>query len=790
MKNYCFAFLSLVFTSQAMAQSQYVVSGEVYDLDGQPLSGSTLVLSAHGFMADEKGRFVSPEVSEGIHRLQVSFVGYETVDTLLNVKSDLVLHFHLKEDATLLDQVVIRTSEESTIYNTETVSQRDLMENFAGSFAKTLEKLPGVNSMDIGSGASKPIIRGLGFNRVAVSENGVKQEGQQWGADHGLEMDALNTEEAEVIKGVGTIEYGSDAMGGVIQINNEKVPGVHSFAGGVTTYAKTVNEAVGVAAHLKARGDRFFYKLKASAQDYADYRVPTDRINYLNTVIPIHNRRMKNTAGQEMNWYGQFGYVGKRIQNILSVSNVYSKSGFFPGSHGIPIAANVEDDGNRRNVEYPRQNVNHFKVTNSSAWFFDDGDKLNLNLAFQNNRRQEWSAFHSHYGNQSAPEKDPNLELDFDLNTFDVALKYEHLSHQNHKTTFGVQQNYQNNTIRGYGFLLPKYHRWSLGAFGIHEHYVSERFSYQAGARLDYASLRVSPYYDAILYDFLVAKGEPNELAQRYAQRSREIEKEYTSFNAMVGGKYELSETLYFSATVGTNFRFPTAIELGANGLHHGAFRHEKGNPDLNPERGWAVDVKAAFEKGGFQTEVSPYLYYFTNYIFLKPTGVFSILPDGGQIYEYTQSEALISGLEWKVAQKLWERWRAEVIFEYIYNKQITGNAKTEYPLPFTPPMNVFGELKYSFEDGRNFKETEIYIHTRWMDAQNRIAQGEEFTPSSTVFGAGVQSTIRIGGFGVIAGLQVTNVFDTKVLNHASYYRPLEIPELGRSLQLMVQIPF
>src|SRR5690606_13525295 len=99
--------------------------------------------------------------------------------------------------------------------------------------AKSLENVAGVTAMEIGSGVSKPMIRGLGFTRIAVTENGIKQEGQQWGADHGLEIDALQAEEVEIIKGVGAIAYGSDAIGGVIRINNEKIPQENSTSGNV-----------------------------------------------------------------------------------------------------------------------------------------------------------------------------------------------------------------------------------------------------------------------------------------------------------------------------------------------------------------------------------------------------------------------------------------------------------------------------------------------------------------------------------------------------------------------------
>ncbi|WP_025125705.1 TonB-dependent receptor [Myroides odoratimimus] len=781
--------LSLVASIGTYAQ-QYVVKGKVSDIYGEALVGSNITFSGLQSGTDLKGQFISTPVSAGQHRLLVEYLGYKTVDTLLTVKSDMYLDLHLKEDNTLLDQVVVSTHGLKTIANTEVVSNKQLVESFSGSFAKTLTSVPGVNAMDIGAGASKPIIRGLGFNRVAVAENGAKQEGQQWGADHGLEIDAFSTEEVEVIKGVGTIEYGSDAIGGVIKINNEKVPEVHSFSGSATMFGKTVNDSYGASVQVKGRDEKFFYKFKATGQDAGDYRVPVSEINYLNTVIPIHGNRMKNTASKNFALYGQIGYVDNNFKNILSISNVYDKSGFFPGSHGLPNVASVADDGNHRNIEYPRQNVNHFKVVNTTTWDSSLQDKWTFMVAYQNNRRQEHSLFHSHFDDQTPPSSNPNLELQFVLNTVDASVKYEHLFNNNHKLTLGVQQNFQNNTIDGYGFLLPKFNRQSTGVFGMYEYFVNDKLTLEGGARFDYASVHVKPFYDQFLFDYLKEQGYADQLANKYAQRSTTTDRDFTSVNGMVGAKYTLNDNFNFGATVGTNFRFPTAIELASNGVHHGAFRHEKGNPDLDPEKGIALDFRAEFKTPTFNTTFSPYLYYFSNYIYLKPSGKFSILPDSGQIYEYTQSEAIISGFEWKVEKRFFDRLNISAVLEYIYNQQVSNGQNGAYPLPFTPPMNVFGEVRYSFRDTDMFKESEVYFNGKWYAEQERIAQGEEVTPSSQSFGAGVSSTVQFGKFKARTTLSISNMFDTKILNHTSFYRPLGIPELGRSIQLMIQVPF
>ncbi len=138
--------------------------------------------------------------------------------------------------------------------------------------------------------------------------------------------------------------------------------------------------------------------------------------------MPVYGRKLKNTAGVERN-IGLFTqYQRKGYKADYSISNVYQKTGFFPGAHGVPDASRVEDDGDSRNIELPYSKVNHLKVTTHQQYAWE---KLILSgdLGFQNNHREEWSAFHTHYGSQPAPEKDPDKELAFDLNTYSASVK-------------------------------------------------------------------------------------------------------------------------------------------------------------------------------------------------------------------------------------------------------------------------------------------------------------------------------------------------------------------------------
>ena len=278
----------------------YSVKGNIIDSLGAPIEGAHVHTSKIFTLSQADGSYHLSNLIEGTHQIQVSYMGYVSADTLIRLSKDRILNFRLKPDTSTLGEVLIQTRAiEKTTVSREVVDQEYLQKEFTGSLAKSLEKLPGLNAMEIGAGTSKPIIRGLGLNRVAVAENGIKQEGQQWGADHGLELDGLAIENLEILKGVGAIEYGSDAIGGVIKVNNTKPPSANGFSGHVTALGKSVNNTIGSSLNLNYKGDKFFYKLKLTGMEYGDYSLPTDTISYLNFKMPIYEEQLKNTAGKE-----------------------------------------------------------------------------------------------------------------------------------------------------------------------------------------------------------------------------------------------------------------------------------------------------------------------------------------------------------------------------------------------------------------------------------------------------------------------------------------------------------
>lgn len=775
------------------AFAQHIISGQVVDQNQKPIPFASVEFNQEVIQADIQGKFSFPNLPSGTYDLFIHEQGYVPIEKKIILNQSQTFQFVLIHDHSYnLDQVeVIAHKHDFTTGNSEHVGQKYVRDNYAGSLAKSLENMAGVNASGIGSSASKPIIRGLGFNRLLVSENGIKQEGQQWGADHGLEIDALNIEDVEVIKGPSTLEYGNEAIAGVIKIKNNQLPQKNSSNTNLTLMYQSVNDNYITSFNHQLRKDRFFYKIKGTYSDFGDYRTTTDRIKYLDRWMPIYNQRVKNTAGREVNLMGQLGYVDQNFRSILTVSNVHQKTGFFPGSHGIPLLSRLEHDGDYRNIEFPYQKVNHFKVISENELKINSKNNIKFNFGYQKNLRQEVSAFHTHYGNQSAPLVNPDLELEFDLTTFDSHIKYEHTHNQYFKTIIGGQAQIQNNRIAGYNYLLPEYDRSIYSGYLIEEYQKDKKWKVTAGVRFDYSDFKSVGYFDQLLYNHLTEEDYAPEIANYYAQRSENISRNFSNLNGMIGATFQPNDFWDFNLNVGTNFRLPTAIELAANGIHHGSFRHEKGDATLDSEKGYAVDFKATYHRNNWDIAVSPYVYYFDNYIFLKPSGQFSILPHGGQIYQYMQSKALLTGFEVAINKQFNKNFDGQFIYEYIYNRQLTANNQLGNFLPFSPPSTLFGKLNYVIDQPfKGIENLAIQVNGKYAFEQKNIAQNEDITKDYFVLGAGIKTELLIHNFKANLTVQANNILNKKYYNHTSFYRPLQLPEQARNIQIILGIPF
>jgi len=785
------------FIQPANSQITFSITGTVVDEKDRPLLGSTIVLSPGniGTAADANGRFSFSGLQSGRYVMFASFIGYEDYTDTLIIENNLEWDIRMEPSLVNLQEVVvtgdyeeIRKREESL--NLEIVSEKYLKQNLGGSIMSSLERLPGVSAIDIGSGQSKPVIRGLGFNRVVVVENNVKHEAQQWGAEHGLEIDQYAVDRVEIILGPASLMYGSDAIGGVIAMKNSSVPAENTFGGAIDLTGKTYNDFLGTSLSFYGRKHSFFGDFRISLLDYGDYKVPTDSVDIYSYRVALDDRQLRNTAGKELNLHTSFGIVKPEFQSRFYISSVNSKSGFFANTHGLE-PRNVDEelhDRSNRDILYPYHLVHHFKAINTSQYEWDRL-RLEFDLGFQRNLRQEWSQYVDHgYMPPVFPDTldfDSDLERQFEKYVYSGNVDLSYPIAANSQINLGINSEFQDNRIDGRGFIIPAFEQITTGVYLYAKHAFSEKSLIHLGVRYDYGRIHTEEYHD--WFPSLVIVDSDTTL--QYLQRAAEISRIFSSVSWSLGYNLNL-ESWSIKANMGKSFRMPIAKELAANGVNYHRFSYEVGDPDLSPEVSYQLDAGIEYRSSRLAIGFSPFLNYFPNYIYLNPSPEHDQLyGNGNQVFYYTQSSVLRYGAELHTHYELFRFLQLGLIGEYVYSEQLSGQKKG-YTLPFSPPASGIFNIKFQKYGLKVADYAYFSFDYRITAPQNNIVPPEETTDGSQVINLGFGGDIQLKGQKISLSMQVQNLFNKKYFNHTSYYRLINVPEPGRSFILNISIPF
>ncbi len=766
-------------------QSQYIISGTVTDAEtGAPVPAASVVVqeTGGGGYTDDFGFFHIHYLKRGRYHLHFNALGYEAAHLDVKLDSgDLRLDMRMIPTALELKQIVVegeylKARDEKRSLSSNIADQDFILKAQGNTLAEALEKIPGINSVNTGVGISKPVIRGMFGNRIIVAESGIKQEGQQWGIDHGLEIDQNEVGTVEIVKGPASLLYGSDGMGGIISVKPAGAPPAYTIGGGARVFYKSNNGLYGVSATIGGRGLKNWYRASYSRQDYGDYRVPADTFTYLNFKLPIHNQRLKNTAGYIESVSATAGTLRAWGKSTVKVSNFRQKAGFFAGAVGIPGAYSLRDDGAPRDIDLPNQQTDHFKVVFNNELFVNR-NWLELDLAYQNNNRLERSYAHSHNIHQSLPESD--IAHQWILQTGTLNAMYHYALSDSLNMISGMTNEWRHNAMAGFEFLLPEYRSRSHGLFTYARYEVSPLLTFSGGARFD------ADYYDIDGFSELVrdSDGFPVDTIDHVS----DIKRSFYNWSGAIGASWVSEDNRWnLKLNLGRTFRIPSIPELSVNGVHHGTSRHERGDALLDPERGYQIDLAARYSRRDLVAKVTPFFNYYMNYIYPRPTVLFSPLPDGGQIYQYTQSPAYYSGAEATVEWHPLSWIHAETGVEYIY----TYNPESGLPLPFIPPFSARQELEFTFARTMGpIKAPFISVAYQWTAAQERVDRNEKTTPFYQLVNCGFGFGMSLGGQTVNVLLGINNILNEEYLKHTSRYRLLGIPEQGRNFMVGISIP-
>lgn len=683
------------------------------------------------------------------------------------------------QDSVRLKEVLVQgnkyeTTKMRSSLNLTHVNRSYIQENLSGSLMQTLDEIPGIKALSIGSGQSKPFIRGLGFNRMVVAENGIKHEGQQWGEEHGLEVDQFAVDEVEIIKGPASLKYGSDAIGGVINLKNNRLP-IDPVEGEVHLFGRTNNESIGISAKLQGIQQRFYYRIGGTWIDYGDYQVPADSIQYYSYYFKLKDKRLRNTAGKERNGNLTLGWTGDNFRTAFTLNKVYSKSGFFANAHGLEIRlSDIDYDRSTRDIDLPYHNVNHFKIANISSWNWGK-TRIEGRLAYQNNRRQEFSEAVSHGYMPIPPD---SLERKFDKDTYSAAIEMQIQSSESHESTIGLSGEHQQNRRGGWGFIIPGFRMSTSGLFVADRYTVHPNLILNAGIRFDWTRLRTDAYRD--WFKTPVENGDST-----FQQRSKALSLRFNSLSWSAGINYRNGNWL-LKANIGKSYRAPIAKELSADGINYHLFRYEKGNADLEAEESYQLDGGVNWSNAVMEIQLEPYLNYFPNYIYLNPTAYYQ---EGLQRYHYTQNKVFRYGFEMGFTYQLTKETTASIQGEYLYAEQLSGEKKG-YGLPFSPPWSTAVSLRYRPQNTRLGKGFQASVDFHITGKQDRIIPPEETTKGYQVLNASVGREFALHGYPLRIHLQGQNLLNKRYYDHTSYYRLIDVPEPGRGFTLQVEMKF
>ena len=254
--------ISIIIFIYQFSYAQNKLTGKITDnKTAEAVAGATVYIPElkTGTIADKDGIYRIDNLPRTKVIIQISFLGYKSLIETIDLATTSSKDFVLEQAITEMNEVVITGSSRATeITRTPvpmiTVSSRELQQNLNTNIIDAIAKLPGVSTVTTGPNVSKPFIHGLGYNRVLTLYDGVRQEGQQWGDEHGIEIDENAVDRIEIVKGPASLIYGSDALAGVVNMLPAQPVPDGTIKGHVETNYQTNNGLI--AAHAALAGNK------------------------------------------------------------------------------------------------------------------------------------------------------------------------------------------------------------------------------------------------------------------------------------------------------------------------------------------------------------------------------------------------------------------------------------------------------------------------------------------------------------------------------------------------------
>lgn len=754
---------------------------------GEPITGASILIIdiKMGTTSDANGNFFIRNIPEGKHLVEVSHIGFtsiiETVEITDGSRKDYALQNSVVENnAVIVTGVTGSTTQKKVPFAVSVLGKQEMFRNTSSNIIESLTRIGGVSTLATGPAISKPVIRGLSYNRVLTINDGVRQEGQQWGDEHGIEIDEASVNRIEVLKGPASLIYGSDAMAGVVNImTNVPLPANH-FKANVSGNYQTNNRQRSINFSLGANRNGFNWNLYSSNKSAADYRNKFDG-------------RVFNSKSRENNAGGYVGINGKKGYSHLLFSYFNLAAGLTEGERdmngnfvkplpGGGVTAAVPADFNSTNPQIPYQHIRHFKIATDNSIKINR-NRISFNLGYQQNQREE-------FGNVDDPAE---RSLFFDLGTFTYSGQFHISERKGWKHSIGVNGMKQQNRNKGIEQLIPDYRLFDIGLY-YYSQLAIRNITLSGGIRYDNRSINADN-----LMDGNTVKGNA-------------FNKSFSNVSGSIGVAAQLTPTINLKFNASRGFRAPSIPELASSGSHEGTLRYEYGNTRLKSETSMQFDAGFEYNAEHISGGVTAFYNHFGNFIFYRKlqsvSGGDSLINVNGDdltAFQFDQRRANMAGMEATVDIHPHPLDWLHILNTFsCVSGWFTGAGPGEKYMPFIPASKLTTEFKGSFDQLnkriRNFYASLEISNTFSKKNVFTAFNTETTTPGYTLLNAGIGAdlTNKAGKTIVNIGFSGLNLLDKAYQNHLSRLKYAEINpvtgrngvfNMGRNFSIKMNIP-
>ena len=782
---------------------------------GTPLPSASVYISdlKLGVVADSNGNYMIHSLPSGKYLVEVHSIGFKTLTRTIVINGSTIANFELADEFVEESPVVVTGLSKATQIKRSPVpivaiNHAYLTTNLSTNIIDAIAKVPGVSALTTGPNVSKPFIRGLGYNRILTLYDGVRQEGQQWGAEHGIEVDQYSIERIEVIKGPASLTYGSDALAGVVNLIPTQPAPEGKLIGDIVTEYQSNNGMAGGSAMLGSTRNGLEWMGRLSHKEATNYQ---NRINGR-----VYNTGFNETdANISVGLHRSWGYSHVNASLIDDLQEIPDGS---RDSLTGKFTRQITEADTFRPVVTPQelksyaittlhQRVQHFRIYSANNFTIGNNGRLAVNAGFQRSVRREFNHPQEPYQDLAG--------LYLQLNTYSYDIKYFLPEFSGWSTTAGINGMFQdNNVTKGTEFVIPSYHQFDIGPFVMIKK-TFDKLDVSGGVRFDSRTFSNSQLYiranPVTGFDEPVYGKDPMG-AQKAFDNYRHG---FSGVSGSLGATYNFTEKLSFKANISRGYRAPNISEISSNGVHPGTNVYQIGNASFRPEFSLQEDIGftysskyAVISASVFNNSISDYIF---NQRLLNAAGGDSVIVPGNQTYKFQQGKAQLFGGELSIDIHPVKSLHFENSLSAVYgrNKGIDPsrqNDSNKY-LPFIPPFHGISELRYDFESKKHhIINGFLKIQLAYYASQQRayLADNTETpTPGYTLFnaGAGAGFTNKAGKTIFNFYIMGNNLFDVAYFDHLSrlkyfYYNASDnnpyhgIYGIGRNIALKLDFPF